>query len=139
MATFDDFIADVLEGVKALAVGALKNYATELTSDTRSFLESTREKTERWGSALRDGQLTPQEFSFLMKSQKDLALMAALAAAGIGAARLKRLRDDLIELIIGRAIGFFSPADPAERWQRLRVDRLPPLKKGSPVRSRYDH
>jgi hypothetical protein len=35
--------------------------------------------------------------------------MASLAAAGIGAARRKRLRDDLIELVAGRAIRFFVP------------------------------
>ncbi|MEQ8702080.1 MAG: hypothetical protein RLT05_36645 [Bauldia litoralis] len=109
MKDFDDFVADVLEGVKALAVGALKDYAQHLTTDAGSFLESTREKVERWGNALAEGQLTAQEFSFLMKSQKDLAILASLAAAGITAARLKRLRDDLMELIIGRAIGFFVP------------------------------
>jgi len=109
MTSFDDFKNDVIEGVKALAVGQLKSFVTQLQSDTTSFLQKSATKLKTWTELLAEGRLDEEEFALLVKSQAALAQMHALTQAGIGASRLKHLRDDLISLVVNTAIRRFLP------------------------------
>jgi len=107
MGTFDDFLSEVLKGVQDLAVGSLKTFGNEIRDDAQAFIAETREKLERWTILLARGDLDEDEFAFLVESQKDLARMSLITAAGIGAARVKRLRDEIIALVIGAAFRTF--------------------------------
>lgn len=109
MSAFDDFIEDVLDGTKQLAVGVLKDLALEIRDDTKDFLKKSRERLEKWTGMLAEGALDEEEFAFLVEAQKDLLKMKLITKAGISAAQIRRLRDDIISLVIRAAIGRFLP------------------------------
>jgi hypothetical protein len=106
---FDEFTRDVLDGVKALAVGALKDQATALRSDALAFIKSSEAKLEMWGEQLQQGEIDEQDMATLVRSQKGLAKMATLTAAGIAATKVKRLRDQLISIVSNAALRAFLP------------------------------
>lgn len=109
MSMFDEFTRDVLEGVKALAVGALKDQLTALQSDAMAFIKSSEAKLKKWGELLRQGEIDDQDLAILVRSQKGLAKMATLTAAGIAATKVKRLRDQLISIVTNAALKAFLP------------------------------
>lgn len=103
MSGFDEFVNAVLEGAKQLAREMLRQGIEEARQDAQSFLQRTEEKMRRWTALLARGELKPDEFAFLVRSQKDLADLAGLTRLGIEAARLQQFRDRLIDLVIDKA------------------------------------
>lgn len=109
MSVFDDFFSEILNGVKGLATGELKNFATAAKSDAQAFLETSKENLRRRTRLLADGQLTKEEFEDLLAGDAEVAQMFALTQAGISAARIQRFRDGLINLVIDTAFKKFLP------------------------------
>lgn len=103
MSRFDEFVNGVLEGAKQLARDMLQKGIEEARQDAESFLQRTDEKMRRWTGLLARGELKRDEFEFLVRSQTDLAELAALNRMGIEAARLQAFRNKLIDLVINKA------------------------------------
>jgi hypothetical protein len=57
--------------------------------------------------ALADGNLTREDFEFLVRGKKDLAEMEALKQIGLGKIRLNRIRDQIIDTVIGSVFKVF--------------------------------
>ncbi len=68
------------------------------------FLEDSKEKLEKWTILLAEGLLTPDEYKWLLKSQKDLFLMQTLYNAGISKIRLGIFKNKVINMITDVAI-----------------------------------
>ncbi|ESR26542.1 hypothetical protein [Lutibaculum baratangense] len=107
MSAFDDFARRVLDGAADLARDFLKKGADEAREDADDFLRRSEEKLRRWAAALAEGKLKPDEFAFLVNSQKDLAELAALTRLGITQIELERFRQKLIGLVIDVALDTF--------------------------------
>jgi len=109
MSQFDDFFDGVKAGVTPLLsefAGGLKQDALE---DVRSFLEQQAQNLRDWTAALARGEMTELEFKMLVKGSKSLLELRALRIAGVQLARLQRLRDAVINLVVDKAIGTFLP------------------------------
>ncbi|WP_343697106.1 hypothetical protein [Flavobacterium sp.] len=94
----------ILETLKAeLKVLIAKNYKDlkpQLEKDFNAFLEASKEKLERWTVLYSSGNLTNEEFEWLLKSQLDLTSLQALQAAGISKIKLNTIKNNIIEMII---------------------------------------
>jgi len=107
MPDFKGFLDTLVERIGLLAVGNLKDYHGAVTQDGKAFLEKARADLERWSALLELGQLTPDDFAWLVNGKKDLAELAALKQAGIAQARLDTFRNALVGVVIGTAIEKF--------------------------------
>ena len=82
MPDFKDFLDTLAERIASLAVRSLKDFRGAVTKDGKAFLEKAKHDLERWTALLEGGQLTRDEFEWLVKGEKDLAELAALKPGG---------------------------------------------------------
>lgn len=97
---FDEFFETLKVGVVDIAKTEATDFLDQAKDDGQKFLEQNRAKLQRWTKMLAAGDLTPHEFSFLVKGMKDLAQMHALTQAGMAAIRVDRIRVAVIDLVI---------------------------------------
>lgn len=101
MFNFDAF----LETLKTDLAGVIKDFGEDLKEDiihdVSSLAKKNREDLERWSNELREGNLSPADFEFLLKSKKDLAEMEALEQKGLAQAKLDKLKADILDTIVG--------------------------------------
>jgi hypothetical protein len=109
MSKFDGFGKAIRGGVVNIAKGDLKNFLTQAKGDADQFLTATKEDLKTWTKQLADGDLTKDEFEFLVRGKEDLAAMHALTEAGIAAVQIQAFRDALIDLVIDTAFKVFLP------------------------------
>ncbi len=102
---WEDFVATVRSGVTELAKNTLGGALDQAKADAESFLETAKPKLRRWADALANGQITREEFEFLVGTQRDLASLHAITALGMIKTRVERFRTGLISLVVNSAFG----------------------------------
>ncbi len=107
MSNFDDFIQAVQEGVEELAKKTLKGFKDEALTDAKTFLESSQDDLQRWTKLLAQGELTQEDFEWLVLGRKDVAELHALKQSGLALVRLDRFKNALLDLIIDTAFDVF--------------------------------
>ncbi|MEZ0007463.1 ribosomal protein L29 [Flavobacterium sp. 28YEA47A] len=81
-----------------------KEFKPEIQKDITAFLESSKEKLERWTLLLASSSLTEEEFSWLLKSQQDLIALKALQGAGLSKIRINNIKNTIIQTVIKTVI-----------------------------------
>lgn len=109
MSQFDAFYNSVRDGVVDIAKGDLKQFLQQGKADADQFLKSIQDDLKAWTKALANGDLSNDEFEFLVRGKADLAEMHALTQAGIAAVQAQQFRDALIDLVINSAFKIFIP------------------------------
>jgi hypothetical protein len=109
MALWDDFLQQVLAGVKTLATGPLAAYATEIEKDGQAFVAQAKADLETWTEQLAHGEISKDDFTFNLQADADLAKLEALTDAGVGLEALQTLRDSMINIVIDAAFKVFLP------------------------------
>ena len=107
MSSFDDFVNTIEDGVKELAKKSLKGFKDEATKDAKQFLKASKEDLKRWTKLLGKGELSQDDFEWLVLGRKDVAELHALKQAGLTAVRIDRFRNALFDLVIDTAIDVF--------------------------------
>jgi hypothetical protein len=107
MAAYKEFLAALETGIRDLAAKTGKEFAKDAQSDAREFLTKTEEDLKRWTKLLAKGQLTKDEFEWLVEGKQDLAKMRALKLAGLAQVRIDRFRNALMDLIVDTAFAVF--------------------------------
>ena len=107
MATFDEYIDSVIKEIGKLAQETLKDYAEDATKDGEDFIKKSKDKLKKWTEDLAEKRMDADEFTSLIKGQKDLAEMKALKQAGLAAVQVDKFRNGVIDLIINKVIGIF--------------------------------
>ena len=100
---FDNFFDSLKTGVVDLAKNEVPDFLEEATDDGKEFLNSMKDDLLTWTQQLVDGQLSKDEFEFLVKGRKDLAKMEALTQAGATALKVDELKNSVITLVIASA------------------------------------
>jgi hypothetical protein len=109
MSQFDEFYDLVRGGVVDITKGDLKQFLQQGKADADQFLQSLQSDLKDWTKQLANGDLSKDEFDFLVRGKADLAEMHALTQAGIAAVRVQQFRDALIDLVIDSAFKVFVP------------------------------
>lgn len=104
MNAFDRFREAVLSEVGDLARDFLHGNVDQARGMAADFIEMSRAKLERWSRLLAQGAIDEEEFAALVRSQKDLAQLNALAQAGIALSRAQEFRNKMTDVVIGTAI-----------------------------------
>lgn len=79
-------------------------FKTETKTDVEAFLNLSKEKIARWTILLSEGQLTADDYKWLLGSQKDLLVLNALYQAGVSKLRLGHLKNKIIKTIVQTVI-----------------------------------
>lgn len=108
MPDFDDFLENLKKGLEELAKKNWGEFREAAEKDGKAFVEKTKEDLRRWTKLLAQGDLSKDDFEFLVAGKKDLAEMEALKQAGLTLVRLERFQNALISLVIDTAFETFA-------------------------------
>jgi hypothetical protein len=105
---FDGFLANLKAKLADLLAETIKSRRDAAAKDVESFLQESRADLERWTRLLAQGDLSPEEFEWLVKARLDLAKMAALEQAGLAKVAMDRFKKALLGILIGSALEVFK-------------------------------
>jgi len=109
MSKIDDFLDAVKHGVVGLAGDYVKGAKQRGIDDMIAYASARKADVGRWADALAQGQISAEDFRQLLLGLKDGAEIRALRVAGVELARLQRLRDALVNLVVDSALKTFLP------------------------------
>lgn len=96
----DKVIETLKKELKAIIANSYKDIKPQLEKDLATFFQTSKEKLERWIVLFSVGDLTEEEFEWLLKSQLDLTVLQALQTAGISKIKLNTIKNNIIKMII---------------------------------------
>jgi hypothetical protein len=102
---FNEILQDLKSAVELLAKQQVSDYWKEAVGDADQFFERTKEQLERWATRLAKGELTADDFEWLVKGKKDLAEMKLLKQAGVTLIRVDEFKAALLDVIVKTVVG----------------------------------
>lgn len=105
----DQLIEELKNKLKAIITKSYKDNKSELEKDLNTFLETSKEKLERWMILFSIGDLTEDELEWLLKSQLDLVALQALQTTGISKIKLNALKNNIIKMIFKVILDMIIP------------------------------
>jgi hypothetical protein len=107
MATFNDFWKELQKELGDFAEYSWKDYRSAAIKDGKTFLEKSKSDLERWSKMLASGDLTRDDFEWLLAGKKDLAELVALKQKGLAKVALDRFVNGLIDTVVSTAFKVF--------------------------------
>jgi hypothetical protein len=107
MADFDKYFDKLVKNLEDLVKNNWKDFLDAAQADGKAFLLETKEDLKRWTRLLANGDLTREEFEFLVGSKEDLLKLKALQRLGLTKVRIQMFQTAVIGLIIDTAFDFF--------------------------------
>lgn len=99
MPDFKEIFGKLLESVKKITGEEFTEYRDEASEDARNFLLECKEDFEKWVPQLASGELSIDDFEWLIKSKKDVLKLNILKQKGLAQVKLDRFRDKLLQEI----------------------------------------
>lgn len=97
---FEELLKEIKDALIKLFGEKWDDLKSESKKDINQFLEDSKVKLKRWTELLADGQLTLDDYQWLLESQKDLMVMKALYKAGVSKISLGHFKNKVIKTII---------------------------------------
>ena len=97
---FNDIISELKDEITVLFKEKYGELEDEFKTDLALFLETSKTKLERWTLLLAAGNLTLDDYEWLVKSQKDLLALHALEKAGVSKISLGHFKNTLIKTLM---------------------------------------
>ena len=107
MAIFDDFYDAFKDGLETLAKERWSEHKDAALKDGKAFIEDAKEDLVRWTKSLANGDLSKDDFEWLLESKKDLAILHALKQVGLTKVAKDRFVNGVIDLVINTAFKTF--------------------------------
>lgn len=105
---FKDLLKELKGNLLSLMGAKFDDLKDESKKDVQDFLKTSKEKLERWTTLLAEGNLTLDDYKWLVESQKDLVVLEGLYAAGVSKIKLGHLKNSILDTVINTAIGFVT-------------------------------
>jgi hypothetical protein len=105
----DKLLEELKSRLKTIITNNYKDIKPELEKDLNAFLETSKEKLERWILLFSTSALTEEELEWLLKSQLDLVALQALQTTGISKIRLNTLKNNIVKTIFRVIIELVIP------------------------------
>lgn len=103
MDDFDRFIKIVKTDLGTVAENLGRGYAKEMVEEGTDFAKRFQDRLERRIALLATGELTKEEFEWLMKSEKNLVELKSIEKKGLAVVQLNEIRGAIIDSLIGAA------------------------------------
>lgn len=105
----EQLIEELKSKLKTIITKSYKDNKAALEEDLNAFLETSKEKLERWMILFASGNLTEEELEWLLKSQLDLVALQALQTTGISKIKLNTIKNNIIKMIFKVIIDMIIP------------------------------
>ncbi len=103
MASTEEFLEALKTELVEFAEYSWKAYKNAAIKDGNAFVEKSKADLERWAKMLAKGDLTRDDFEWLMVGKKDLAELVALKQKGLAKVALDRFLNGLIDTVVSTA------------------------------------
>jgi hypothetical protein len=110
MADFNKVFNDIKDQIGTEAKTDLQEFSDQGKQDAQAFLDSSRDRLEKWMQLLADKQIDQDEFGWLVESQKAAAQMEALRKANAGEMQVEKFRDSVFQITINAAVSAIGGA-----------------------------
>ncbi|ANY16597.1 hypothetical protein [Bordetella pseudohinzii] len=107
MATFEQFLESLDKDIIEYAEHSWSALRQAATADARAFVQKSRQDLERWSRLLALGELSRDDFDWLVRSKRDLAELMSLKQKGLAKVALDQFVNGLIALIVSAAFKVF--------------------------------
>lgn len=97
------FVKGLEKKVAEFAAAEAGDYAKSARKDAKAFLAESRTKIEEWTALLVAGEMTKDDFEWLVLSRKDNAKMEALTQSGLAKARIQRIVNGVLDIVVSEA------------------------------------
>jgi hypothetical protein len=104
MPDFKKIIEDILKEIESLTIETFRKHKDEAFKDGKAFLDKIEDDLERLSNLLLKGEITAEEFEWLIRSKKDLAEMMLLKQAGLTMIKIDQFKNRLLDLVIGHIL-----------------------------------
>ncbi|MEM6963439.1 MAG: hypothetical protein AAF573_01655 [Bacteroidota bacterium] len=102
---FRKIMGELKDNVDDISRLTVRKYRKEAKRDADRLLKSMRRDLRRWTKLLERGELTTQDFEFLVASNVSSAKMSSLAQSGLAEIRIKAYRSSVFSMIIDTIFG----------------------------------
>jgi hypothetical protein len=102
---FNEIFQELKNAVELFAKQKVSDYWKEAVGDADQFFAQTKDQLERWTTRLAKGELTADDFEWLVKGKKDLAEMKLLKQAGVTLIRVDEFKAGLLDVIVKTVVG----------------------------------
>jgi len=107
MASFGDFLDALKDGLDILVQNLLVEHKTKVLEGSKAFLEDCEEDLQKWTEQLANGELSADDFKFLVEGKKDLLEVHLHAQIGLTKVALDKFRSALVQLVVQTAFTTF--------------------------------
>jgi hypothetical protein len=107
----NNILKEIKGNLLTLVGGKFEDLKSETKKDIEDFLKASKVKLERWTLLLAEGHISPEEYKWLIESQKDLVVLKGLYAAGVSKIKLGHLKNSILSNVINTAIGLVTNTD----------------------------
>ncbi|MEM1338398.1 MAG: hypothetical protein AAF717_15915 [Bacteroidota bacterium] len=97
---FQELLKDLKKNLAEILGDQYTDFKKETKADIEGFLEASKDKLERWTKLLANGELSPEEYEWLVKSQKDLLTLKGLQQVGISKISLGHFKNKVVKTIV---------------------------------------
>jgi len=104
MANFDEILKDLKDNALELIKGTLLEYKDQAMEDVHEFLDGSKNKLEKWTTGLAKGELSKEDYRWLIESQKDLLVMNGLKQAGLAKIQIDKLKNAVLNMIVDTVV-----------------------------------
>lgn len=109
MPDFKAFLDALKDDLLTLGQNELQEHAAALMQDGEDFAKSLQADLPKWGKQLADGKMSAAAFKLAVGGKQDLLKMEALKQAGLAAIRVDKLKQSILNTIVGTATKVFIP------------------------------
>lgn len=100
MMDFKLFLENFMNDLKSQSLALEEDIRGDLLTDGLDFVHKTRADLEKWSGQLAAGELSSDEFKWLLLAKKDLAEMETLKQKGLTLARIDRYKTAMSQSVL---------------------------------------
>jgi hypothetical protein len=97
---FEKIFNELKEEVVSMAKDKFGNQGSEVVADMKTYLDKSKDKLEKWGVLLAKGEIDIDEFTWLVKSQKNLLVLKTLEAVGVNQIELGHFKNEILDKVL---------------------------------------
>lgn len=109
MADFDKLFATLKEQAEELIKLTVSAYANEARRDVQAFLDNSRDKLQQYTLLLTTGQISSEDFEWLVSGLKTQLKLQGLLQAGLTKIRLDQFTQALLSVVIDTVLRLVMP------------------------------
>jgi hypothetical protein len=102
-----EYLGIIEKGVGELAISILEGYVIEAMQVSKEFSEKLKQDIARWLLQIQSGELSKQEFEWLLKAKGNLFEMQVLEQKGIARIKKDEFKEKVMNLLVDTAFTTF--------------------------------